>query len=311
MSKKTSYLLGILFTIIIGTLLYCYLCDDCNCFPDKNANETETNAIVEPDVKEATLTPFAVKDGNGALNFNINDNFNFNSSGFKILDSVSTNVDNGVLKIKEYLDANGQKRLKITGYYTSNEDNNSAYPNLGLARANAVKNYFTSKGISSRLIDTFGELKDDLTPDANNIYYGPVAYDIATLEEGDNSDEEAMKALGEQIKANPLVLYFNTGEAAISLTAEQRQKMANISRYLDKVEGATCNVTGHTDNTGDASNNLALGQERADFAKRYLIRNAIPESKISAISKGQTEPIADNGTEEGRAKNRRTIVTIN
>ena len=77
------------------------------------------------------------------------------------------------------------------------------------------------------------------------------------------------------------------------------------------MDDATCAVVGHTDNTGDAAMNMTLGQERADFAKSYLTTNGIPASKILATSQGPNEPIADNGTEEGKAKNRRTVVTIN
>lgn len=70
-------------------------------------------------------------------------------------------------------------------------------------------------------------------------------------------------------------------------------------------------VVGHTDNTGNADKNMTLGQGRADFAKQYLIANGILGDNIEASSKGQTQPIADNNTEEGRTKNTRTVITIN
>ena len=71
------------------------------------------------------------------------------------------------------------------------------------------------------------------------------------------------------------------------------------------------NIVGHTDNTGQRETNMRLGQERADFAKAYLMRNGIPENRINATSKGSDEPIASNATEEGKAKNRRTVITLN
>jgi outer membrane protein OmpA-like peptidoglycan-associated protein len=310
MSKKTSYLFGILLTIIIGTLLYCYLCDDCHCYPD---NETKTvvedNKVVEPVVKAVTLNPFSIKDANGNFVFNNNDNFNFNSSRFKILDSVSIKVDNGILRLKDYFNSNNMKRLNITGHYTSNETNNSAFPNLGLARANAVKNYFVSKGVSSKLMNTFGELNDKLIPSANNVFFGPVNFGIST-NTADTVEDDALKAKCEAIRANPLVLYFKTGQASINLTAEQRQKIADISRCVDKL-GVKVQVVGHTDSAGNANRNLVLGKNRAEFAKNYLVRNGILGNNIEATSKGETQPIADNNTEDGKAKNRRTVVTIN
>ncbi len=312
MSKKTSYLLGILLTIILGTFLYWKFC--CNCC-DRGTSccekEATENTIVEDvDVKEATFNPFVLRDADGDFSLKIDENFNFNASRFSILDSVSGNVNDGIAKLKDYLDANPLKRFNITGYYTSDETNNSAYPNLGLARANAVKNYFVSKGIPSRLMNTFGKLNDDLAPNADNVFFGPVDYSISTRVEGDTASDDALKAACEAIKANPLVLYFKTGEASINLTAEQRQKIADISRCVDKM-GVKVQVVGHTDNTGDADNNMVLGKNRADFAKGYLVRNGILSDNIDATSKGQTEPIADNATDEGKAKNRRTVVTIN
>ena len=308
MSKKTAYLLGILLTIIIGTLLYCYLCDDCYCNPSGEKETESTNIGTEPEVKPATRNAFAISDANGDFNLKINDNFNFKTSNFSILEPMATDITSGVAKLKDYLLANPLKDIDITGYYRSDETNNSAYPNLGLARANAVKNYLVSQGIPSRQIDTHGELNDAINPDDTNTLFGPLKFGIVTFEEG--ATDEVLEAACKAIKERPLELYFNTGEAHINLTTAQRQKIADISRCVDKL-GVKVQVVGHTDNTGDADNNIILGQQRADFAKSYLVRNGILNDNIESSSKGQTEPIADNATEEGKAKNRRTVITIN
>lgn len=304
MSKKTLYVLGMLLTIIITCFLQWKYC--CNCDSPCKKEDTTNNVVVTPEVKEATKLPFVVKDSDGNLSLKVDDNFNFKKSKFNFLTPVSANVDTNIDKLKEYLTTNEGKALAITGYYKSDEENNSMYPNLGYARANTVKNYLVSKGIPSKFINTFGELKDDMYPDAESVFYGPVNFGVAKGE--DNS--EAIAKLLADIKANPLALYFKKGESRINLTQEQRRKMMDISRYLDKVDDARCLIIGHTDNTGDAANNMVLGQKRADFAKEQLVRNAISSNKIDAISKGQTEPIADNATEEGKAKNRRTVITL-
>lgn len=313
MSKKTSYLLGILLTIIIGTILYWWLCCCCTTCENENCKgkKTDEKNIVQEDakVKEATLNPFKIKDGSFALN--AESNFNFKGSDYHFMTPVSDDLKKAVTNLQTYLKDNPSKRIQVVGHYTADEVNNSAYPNLGLARANSVKNYMVSQGVPSKLIDTYGELKDGLIPDANNVYFGPVDYKIKTIEEGDTSESDALKALHDKILANPLILNFKTAQTSIVLTAEQRQKIADISKYLDKVDSAKCLIVGHTDNEGDPAKNMEYGQKRADFAKKYLIDNEIPTSKITAISKGETEPIADNATEEGRAKNRRTVVTIN
>ena len=309
MSKKTQYLLGILFTILIGSILYYYLCCKC-CMASSNATSDTEKIVVEP-IDNSTKLAFVLSDDQGNLNVELNDNFNFKESYFTILEPLSNSLNEAVVKVKNYMLEDSLKLLHVTGYYKSSESNNSAFPNLGLARANAVKNYFVSTGISSKNIDTYGELNDEMIPDNNKIYYGPLAFSMSTDDGLDTSRSEAIQALGEAIKADPLVLYFETGASTLNLTAEQREKVANISRYVDKVHEAKIHVIGHTDNTGDAFSNTKLGQKRAEFVKRYLMGNAISEGFIEATSKGQDEPIASNASEEGREQNRRVVVTIN
>ncbi len=301
MTKTTTNLLLILITILAGTYFYITCCSECGA----SVEQEPPKEVAAPIVPEATSYPFAFKDGDYA--YNNNDNYNFNSSSSSILMPLAASMEEGIASLKGFLETNAGKVINITGYYKSDENNDSAYPNLGLARANAVKNHLVSNGISSSRINTMGALMESMVA-KENVYLGPISYSLG----GESEDAaEEMKALFDKINANPLTLYFNTAEASISLNAEQRQKVADISRYLDKMEGATANVVGHTDNTGVAATNMRLGLDRANFAKAYLMRNGIAESKIKTSSKGQTSPIESNATEEGRSKNRRTVVTLN
>ena len=69
-------------------------------------------------------------------------------------------------------------------------------------------------------------------------------------------------------------------------------------------------VSGHTDNVGKAQNNLVLSKNRANALKTYLISKGIEAERIHTEWFGQTKPIANNGTEAGRQKNRRVEMTI-
>ncbi|NJB71283.1 outer membrane protein OmpA-like peptidoglycan-associated protein [Saonia flava] len=300
MTKTTTNLLGILITILAGTYFYICMCSECGTSPVE-----EIAPVVEEVIPEATSNPFAFNDGD--YSYNVNDNFNFDASSSTILTPISTNIEDGIESLKSFFTENANKVINITGFYKDDETNGSAFPNLGLARANSVKNYLVSKGLSSSQMNIFGEEMDNMVP-KNNTYLGPITYSL------DNKSEDAenqLQALYDKIKANPLVLYFETGEASINLTPEQRQKVADISRYLDKVEGSSAKVVGHTDNTGSRTTNINLGQGRADFAKAYLSQNGISEAKIVTSSEGPDSPVASNSTEEGRSKNRRTVVTLN
>lgn len=69
-------------------------------------------------------------------------------------------------------------------------------------------------------------------------------------------------------------------------------------------------LSGHTDNVGDDDANMILSKNRSEAVKSYLIMKGIEESRIRVAYYGETKPIADNTTPEGRQKNRRVEFTI-
>jgi outer membrane protein OmpA-like peptidoglycan-associated protein len=301
MTKTTTNLLLMLITIVAGTFFYITCCSECG------AIATSEPAIEQIIIKEPEATAYHFVIEENGFSYSTNDNYNFKVSSHNILMPLSEELTKGVTGLQNHLESNESNVVNITGFYTSDEENNTAFPNLGLARANNIKNDLAAKGISTAQINTMGKLMDDMIA-KDGAYWGAASFGIDEESQTANDD---LKALYERINTDPLILYFNTAEASISLNVAQRQKVANISRYLDKVNGAKANVVGHTDGTGKASTNIRLGQERANFAKEYLIKNGIASDKIIATSKGQTEPIAGNTIEEGKDKNRRTVITLN
>jgi len=311
MSKKTSYFLGILLTIILGTILYYYLCcKSCN-KDDNKTTEIETIVPEAPKIKDPTKSEFSIIDSKSGMSFKTGDNFNFKASGFSILNPIPEDLNSEVRKLTNYLNNNTNKVIDVTGYYTGTEKNNSAFPNLGLARANIVKNYLINNGASSKSINIFGKANDSLIPNTKSIYLGPIAYSLNTIDINDNSTNKSLNALKEEIKANPLIMHFEIGNTSIKLSSEQRDKVAKISRYVDKTDNTTIQIIGHTDSKGKRLDNITLGKNRANGIKEYFMKNGISESKIQTSSKGPDQPVADNSTEEGQAKNRRVVVTIN
>lgn len=117
-------------------------------------------------------------------------------------------------------------------------------------------------------------------------------------------------ALKEKFNADPLILYFNTAQSGEELTDEEKIKVNDLVNYSKNVPAAAINSIGHTDNVGTAESNQILGQNRAEFVKDYLTKKGVNGTKITTSSKGQSKPVADNTTEEGRSKNRRTVITI-
>jgi len=75
-------------------------------------------------------------------------------------------------------------------------------------------------------------------------------------------------------------------------------------------EGVAVRITGHTDDIGSERDNQILSEGRANAVRDALISRGIAATRIEAVGKGENEPIADNATEEGRAKNRRVEFMI-
>ncbi|MBP6234781.1 MAG: OmpA family protein [Saprospiraceae bacterium] len=89
-----------------------------------------------------------------------------------------------------------------------------------------------------------------------------------------------------------------------------------VEAYLDDVaervtkSGETVLLTGHTDAVGPAESNIVLGQKRANIIRDYLLGKGIAADKIRSTSKGEAEPLGENDTASGKAKNRRTELQI-
>lgn len=131
------------------------------------------------------------------------------------------------------------------------------------------------------------------------------------------SASEAFKALqpgkytaADLVKAlNLMTIHFETGSAAISADSLDLLKEA-AAAIKDAPAGTRVEIGGHTDNTGDAAANLKLSDERANAVRGKLIELGVAADGLRAKGYGDTVPVADNATEEGRAKNRRMEFTV-
>lgn len=95
---------------------------------------------------------------------------------------------------------------------------------------------------------------------------------------------------------------FETSSAVI--TAEGQAVLDGAVEFLLANEGPV-EIAGHTDSDGDDAFNLQLSQDRADAVMAYLIEKGVKAENLTAVGYGETQPVADNDTDEGKAKNRR------
>ena len=95
-----------------------------------------------------------------------------------------------------------------------------------------------------------------------------------------------------------------------TLKPEGRQVLDQVAQQVGSINLETLIATGHTDSIGPEAYNMGLSQRRANSVKNYLVSQGVSADRIYVEGKGETSPVADNATREGRAQNRRVEIEI-
>lgn len=103
-------------------------------------------------------------------------------------------------------------------------------------------------------------------------------------------------------------IFFET--AKYNLKERSKVELDKLVAFLVNNPNIKIEISGHTDNVGSSPDNLTLSINRAKSVQDYLIKNEIAESRLKAVGYGDQQPIEDNSSAEGRAKNRRTEFKI-
>ena len=173
---------------------------------------------------------------------------------------------------------------------------------LSLRRAQSVADYLVSTGTSADSIRVIG--RGSREPVASNeTREGRIQnrrVDVLIVAEVRALDTMLFPsvALFERLSAE----LTEQGQALLDQHTMEAEALLNSAAYIE--------IVGHTDNVGDEKDNLALSKQRAAAVRDHLISKGHDASKMVTTGKGETMPIADNDTDEGRAQNRRVQILI-
>ena len=103
-------------------------------------------------------------------------------------------------------------------------------------------------------------------------------------------------------------VFFDLGKS--SLRAESNGELDRVVKLLKDVQTLKIEISGHTDNTGSATTNETLSQQRAEAVVTYLKNKGIVPARLTAKGYGSAKPVATNSTDDGRQQNRRTEFEI-
>lgn len=147
--------------------------------------------------------------------------------------------------------------------------------------------------------------------ESSGSYYYQTIVTVQDMKQEVTADASSLSS--EIEKSGHVAVYginFDTGKATIQPDSEK--VLAQIVQLLQQSPDLKLRIEGHTDNQGTAAANQLLSEKRAQAVVAWLGSHRIAASRLTAKGLGQTAPIADNTTEEGRAKNRRVeLVKIN
>lgn len=279
----------------------------------------------------ASTSGLTIADGD-KLNLNVPGNFSFAKSG----DAANASaVGNTLQTVAAYLKANPGRIMTIMGHYHADEDNPGSYPNLGVARAEAVKADLIDMGVPAAQVATASMLVS--TPAGammpysakGDSLYGGLAFSFTgaaavtdttavvaapatdtTTAAKPNTEEALAEAQKFTSVFKPIDLYFKSGQSGYIRTEDTRKFFAEAETYLKAHKDKKLMLTGHTDATGPDKVNLELSRARASGVKARLRKDGIDGDQIVVEAKGETEPKEPNETAEGRKANRRVTVVV-
>ena len=119
---------------------------------------------------------------------------------------------------------------------------------------------------------------------------------------------EIAKEVIEKVNLAAQNVFFATG--SYKLLAKSFKSLNDVAAIMKADESLLLDIDGHTDEVGTNENNQVLSDNRAGSVREYLISKGVTETRMKSTGFGEEKPIADNKTAAGRAKNRRTEMTV-
>lgn len=239
-------------------------------------------------------TEFSIADANGKTLFKFPQGFLINNT------DGTVEIAEGMMAFKDsifnYLNFHQGEELIITGKYNKQEGEP-----VGLDRANFLKDLLVKFGINGDKIVPKARM-NNFSFDDNGKYNDGISLAFSQIA------DDRMKMIEENI-ANK-TLYSDFGDADFKPDYTLQGYAYELKNYLSKYPGKKVTVTGHTDNVGDPETNYNLGLARAKNVADYLVSQGVNADDITHLSKGETEPVADNDTADGSARNRRITIVV-
>ena len=138
------------------------------------------------------------------------------------------------------------------------------------------------------------------------VFADDYGYFLTIVEKGEVEQEITANAILEELnKTGKVILYINFDSGKSTIKSESMPVVDQIIEMMKQATDIQISVEGHTDSDGKNDANLKLSEARAKSVVDAIVKGGINNSRLTSAGYGEDKPIADNKTEEGKAKNRR------
>lgn len=132
------------------------------------------------------------------------------------------------------------------------------------------------------------------------------SYYLTIIEKSEVEQEITANAILKELnETGKAILYINFDSGKSTIKKESLPVIEQIIEMMKQAPEIKISVEGHTDSDGSNESNLKLSEARAKEVVDVIVKSGVDKSRLSSVGFGEEKPIADNSTEEGKAKNRR------
>jgi outer membrane protein OmpA-like peptidoglycan-associated protein len=285
----------------------------------KNLLEDVENGVVFGAIEFvfSCMAPFEVEDLTAKFELEVDNNFVFNYSSVDFLLDLPPVMQDVMQKIVVHLDSNPQRQLILTGYNHPDENNETILKNLGLARANKMRNLWIDLGVNPQQIAIKGiqderlavfnsELYQKFLPNAMGFEFDVLRPDII------KQQNRAFSKVEERLKEMQVFRFKDFGKETNKIVMNDKLKayLNDLILYISMNKNAKIYCVGHSNPSNTKEESAIKGSKRAEYVHSFLRKHGILEGRIETTTAGDSHPLGEENTRYGQQINRRVDLFI-
>lgn len=263
------------------------------------------------------ITPFKAMDLATGFRLEANNNFVFDYSSVNFLLTLTSEMEDVLGKLTDYLNTHPQRQLILTGYNHPDEKNETTLLNIGLARANKMRNLLIKKGVDPNQIAIKGDADERLavynSPLYNKFLPNAMGFDFDVLTPVEiKQQKRSFSKIEENFKEMQVFRFKDFGQETNKIVMNDKLKayMSDLILYISRNKKAKIYCVGHSNPSKTKEESAINGSKRAEYVRSFLVKHGILEDRVETTTAGDSHPLGEENTRYGQQINRRVDLFI-